>query len=203
MIVRMYMSANLVTIQPDTRPSEAVAVMRRNRIRRLVVTQDGELSGILCHRDLTRAAERMGTTKQVKTVESIMNAQVITIGQEDPIEKAAKLMTKHHIGGLVVVKNKIPIGIITESDIFRAFTFLLSASGKSIRITFDVTKNEDILQYLVDSTKKSKLKLESFLTFKERERFLAIAIISGDYLTSYIDTIWASGRPIVNLVELN
>ncbi|MCH6255467.1 CBS domain-containing protein [Puniceicoccaceae bacterium K14] len=196
------MTSPLVTVEANISPRDAVSIMRKNRIRRLIAVDEGNrLSGILCHRDLTRAAERVGTAKQVKQIGDIMNSRVITIGQSEPIESAARLMTKYHIGSLVVTQNECPVGIITESDIFRALTYLLTANGNSVRITFDITKNENILQYLVETAFAKGLKLNSFLTFSENERLLAIATISGDCLTSFIDDVWNSGHPIISVID--
>lgn len=195
------MSSNLVSIEPSAKLQTAVALMRSKTIRRLVVLQSNELKGIVCHRDLSKAAERIGTVKQANTIQEIMSSPVVTISQDDPIEKAAQLMTKYHIGALVVTRQKTPIGIITESDIFRAFTFLLSGSSNSIRITFDTTNKEDILKYLVTSTEKFKIQLKSYLSFLDKDRSLAVVIIQGSNLDKFIDELWDSGRPVVNLVR--
>jgi len=47
---------------------------------------------------------------------------VITACPEMPIAEAASLMVDHRIGGLPVVDvDKRVVGVITETDIFRAF----------------------------------------------------------------------------------
>ena len=52
-------------------------------------------------------------------VEDVMIDDVITIGVDDTIHKAVKLMNKHEIGCLVVILKGKPIGIITERDMLR------------------------------------------------------------------------------------
>ena len=49
---------------------------------------------------------------------------VVVTGQDTTAREAAKLMTKHHVGNLVVVQEEsggriVPIGIITDRDIVR------------------------------------------------------------------------------------
>ncbi len=48
------MSKPLITVRPDTPLSEALAIMRRNGIRRLPVVEKGELVGIVTEKDIIR-----------------------------------------------------------------------------------------------------------------------------------------------------
>ncbi|MBI3570089.1 MAG: CBS domain-containing protein [Gammaproteobacteria bacterium] len=54
-------------------------------------------------------------------VGKICNREVVFVKQETSIAEAARLMREHHVGGLVVVKEKsgkrIPVGIVTDRDI--------------------------------------------------------------------------------------
>lgn len=202
MIVKMHMSTGVHTVSPDASPAEAVKAMRMQSVRRLVVTQAEEVVGIVCHRDLTRAAERQGTSKQVGRLREIMKAPVVTVGIDDPIEKAAHLMTRHHIGSLVVLSGGKLAGIITESDIFRALTNLLTGQGNSVRIMFDITKGEDALGYLVKATKGKGVDLRSFLTFENGERLMAVARVRGDGVKAFLEELWESGQTVVNVVHL-
>jgi CBS domain-containing protein len=49
------------------------------------------------------------------------NRDVVTIGKNESIRNAAKLMRKHHVGDVLVVESKngtrIPIGMLTDRDI--------------------------------------------------------------------------------------
>lgn len=202
MIVKMHMSPKVLTVDPDVSPPEAAKLMRANSVRRLVVEQAGEVVGILCHRDLARAAERMGTQKQVARVREVMKFPVITVGVDDPIEKAARLMTRHHIGSLAVLSGGKLAGIITESDIFRAFAQLLTGHGNSARIMFDMSKGQDVLGYLVEKTKERELQLRSFLTFENEGRLMAVARVRGLGLQAFVDELWESGQTVVNVVYL-
>ncbi|MBI4588942.1 MAG: CBS domain-containing protein [Candidatus Rokubacteria bacterium] len=55
------------------------------------------------------------------TVGEVMTKAVITVDPERPIEDAASLMLEHRIGALPVVNNDRLAGIITETDLLRAF----------------------------------------------------------------------------------
>lgn len=131
MQVRDYMTANVETIGADRDYMEAFRLMQTRKFHHLpVVDADGHLVGILAERDLLIAS--MHYLQTPIEVSEIMTRTVMTIGADTPISDAATLMVKHAIGGLPVMddRNEI-IGIITETDVFRAFVSLL-ASGKPI-----------------------------------------------------------------------
>jgi len=53
-------------------------------------------------------------------VRDVMSSPVITVGEDDTVDKVAKLMDQHRIGSVVVVKDADePVGVITERDIVR------------------------------------------------------------------------------------
>jgi len=63
------------------------------------------------------------------TVKAVMVKHVITCDPEITLQNAVKLMKKKNLTCLVVVKNKIPIGIVTERDImFKAVANNLDSS---------------------------------------------------------------------------
>jgi CBS domain-containing protein len=53
-------------------------------------------------------------------VKDVMIKKVLTTGPDTIIKEAAKTLADNHIGSLVVVKDKKPIGILTERDILCA-----------------------------------------------------------------------------------
>jgi len=52
-------------------------------------------------------------------IKEIMTKPAIKINHNISVQMAAKEMVEHRIGSIVVVKNKSPVGIITEADINR------------------------------------------------------------------------------------
>src|SRR5208337_4629344 len=69
------------------------------------------------------------------TLDKVMTRDVITVAEDAPIEEAARMMADHKIGGLPVVKDGSLVGVITETDVFRAFLELLGARRPGVRIT--------------------------------------------------------------------
>jgi CBS domain-containing protein len=50
-------------------------------------------------------------------VSEFMTKNVVTVSPETSIYEASRIMTEKSIGGLIVLENEVPVGIITERDI--------------------------------------------------------------------------------------
>ncbi|NCO96735.1 MAG: CBS domain-containing protein, partial [Candidatus Aenigmarchaeota archaeon] len=52
-------------------------------------------------------------------VKDAMNPKVISASKDISIKEAARTLTKHEIGSLIIVEDEKIVGVITESDIIR------------------------------------------------------------------------------------
>jgi CBS domain-containing protein len=119
MRVREHMSTPAVTIRADSDFQSALRLMQDNELHHLpVVDARGELIGIAAERDLLIAATRY--LQSGVEVSEVMHRGVVTATPDMPVTEAADLMVSHRIGGLPVVDKGRLLGIITESDVFRA-----------------------------------------------------------------------------------
>lgn len=125
MLVRDRMSAHPVTIEPESSALSALGIMQYHHLRHLpVVDASGRVLGILAERDLLLAASRH--LHAGMEVSEVMSRDVVTVTPESPLAEAASLMAHHHFGSLPVVDaDQNIVGILTESDIFRAFADLV------------------------------------------------------------------------------
>jgi acetoin utilization protein AcuB len=131
MQVRELMSGALITARPDLPVLDARHLMVEKRIRHLVVTDErGDLAGIITDRDIRLNLPSQATSLSVwemnylltrLTVGKVMTSSVITVGPDRDARDAAQLMLDHRIGALPVVDGGRPIGIVTETDLLRAF----------------------------------------------------------------------------------
>jgi acetoin utilization protein AcuB len=128
-LVKDWMSSAVRVVHPDTSVAEAYNIMMQLGIRRLPVVEGERLIGIVTLGDLREARPSPATSLSIYelnyllaklTVGQVMTHNPYTVRSETPIEQAARIMLDHKIGGLPVVDDEsLPIGIITESDIFR------------------------------------------------------------------------------------
>jgi len=205
------MSREVETVSPESTLGEAIQKMKTRRIRRLVViSSTGEVAGVVTHGDLVNAYPHhvnpfspLGPDDPASAgkIHSIMRHPTFTIDENEPIEHAATLMSQNHIGGLPVTHLGKLVGVITESDIFRTFTKLLMGSGKSVRITFDTTENENILPFLARTIPKYQLALLSFISFHTEGKRIAVARVRGEQYQKLIEELWSSGHQVADIVK--
>jgi acetoin utilization protein AcuB len=138
------MSRPPITIGPEMSIHDALALFKKERIRRAPVIKGGKLVGIVSEKDLLNASPSPATTLSVwemnyllskLTVSELMTKNVITVSEDTPIEEAARIMADNKIGGLPVMKGTRVVGIITETNLFKMFLELMGAREKGIRVT--------------------------------------------------------------------
>ena len=131
MLIRELMTGALITADPDMSILDARQLMVTEKIRHLLVRKGkGELLGIVTDRDIRLNLPSKATSLSVweinhlltkLTVGQVMTGSVITAGPDRTARDAAQLMRDHKIGAVPVVDGGQLIGIITETDIVRAF----------------------------------------------------------------------------------
>lgn len=130
MRVREWMSASPTTVPPRTPVPEARELMQRKVIRHLLVVEGERLLGIITDRDIRLNLPSPATSLSVweinylltkLKVSEVMTKAVITVEPDRAIEDAARLMLEHRIGALPVTDNGRLVGILTETDLLRAF----------------------------------------------------------------------------------
>jgi acetoin utilization protein AcuB len=120
MLVSNYMTAAPVTIGLDADYGSAFDIMEDKNMHHLpVVDAAGEVVGILTRRDLQLAARHF--QEAPVEVAEVMHTPVSTVKPDTKLSEAAAMMMEQHIGGLPVMDdNNHIIGIVTETDLFRA-----------------------------------------------------------------------------------
>jgi acetoin utilization protein AcuB len=145
MLVRERMSQEPVTITSDVSVTDALRLMRERKVRRMpVLDSHGKLVGIVSDQDLLYASPSPVSSLSVwemnyllarLKVEEVMTRKVITVTEDTPLEEAARIMADSKIGGLPVMREDRLVGIITETDLFKAFLEMLGARQAGVRVT--------------------------------------------------------------------
>ncbi len=141
MLVRHFMTTDVLTLAPGRTCHEALIELNRYGVRRAPVMDGETLVGIVSERDLLRilpgtpaqASTQAGVEGMDLAVRHVMSAPVKTLGLNDHLETAARLMLSHRIGGVPILHQGKLKGLITESDVFKAlFGLLNSCCGVNI-----------------------------------------------------------------------
>ena len=140
MKINALMIPDPITITEKASVSDAIELMKVNSIRHLpVVSQKKIMKGFLTLADLKQGL--IPSMVGDLTLTDLMIKKPITVDPDNDIEIAAQLIYKHKIGGIPVVKKNKLVGIITESDILRAFIDMMGILTASSRIDV-VVKDE-------------------------------------------------------------
>ena len=139
--VRDVMSGSPVTIPPSMSVYEAHTLMQQRKVRHLPVLKDGCLVGIVSDRDIRLVLPSSATSLAVweirplldkLTVGEMMTYFVMTTAPDRLMTEAVGRMLGHRVGALPVVENRRVVGILTRTDVLRAFrrlSFTLSVTA--------------------------------------------------------------------------
>ena len=126
--VSEFMTKEVVVAGPGETLAEGVEKMTSRGFRRLpIVGPEGQLLGMVTVMDILRkiaSAVREGALKPGLFNEKLLDIaarELITVGPDDDVGRAAELMWEKGVGGLPVVEpgtGKL-VGIITERDFFK------------------------------------------------------------------------------------
>jgi acetoin utilization protein AcuB len=150
MLVQKIMSENLFTVHPETPVTDAQDLMRREKLHHLPVVNSGsrKLVGIVSEKDLLYASPSPASTLDVYemtrllaklTVAKVMTKTVITVDPTELVEEAARKMVDNNIGCVPVVDGEgFPVGIVTETDMFRLFIDMFGTRERGLRATLRI-----------------------------------------------------------------
>ncbi len=109
-----------VTAAPADTLAQVQARMHEGRFRSMPVVEAGKLVGIVTDRDIRDHAGHLEHT----AVATAMTKDVLTVKPDTSSWDAARLLLDHKIGGLPVIEEGKVVGVVTSSDLLRAFVDL-------------------------------------------------------------------------------
>ena len=129
-LVKDWMTSNTITVSSNSTLPDAYWLMLNNKLRRVPVMENDALVGMVTLGDLRRGDPPVGLDLDLfktvdklskMTVHQVMSRDLHTISPTELLVDAAHLMLKHSIRVLPVLDEKKLVGIISRSDILRAF----------------------------------------------------------------------------------
>ena len=174
MLVKDVMTKNPITVDVKASVLEAKDLMNKNNISKLpVVDKSGNLVGILTSNDLQRAAPSDATTLDVYelgyllsklTVEKTMVKDVKTVADTETVEEAARIMSDGDFGCLPVMQDKLLVGIITDSDLFKMFIEMFNTRSAGIRAVINMNDKSGSLSVFTQKIAEENGKIISCIT---------------------------------------
>ncbi|HEY7610194.1 MAG TPA: CBS domain-containing protein [Alphaproteobacteria bacterium] len=155
------MTKRVLSVKPEDTVGSAIHVMLKAGISGLpVIDAGGKLVGVVTEGDFLRRAET-GTERRrprwlefligpgrlageyahthARKVSEVMSADAVAVGEDTPLDEAVRLMERHRIKRLPVLKGQRVVGMLTRADLLRALEHLApeaqpaAASDREIR----------------------------------------------------------------------
>jgi acetoin utilization protein AcuB len=175
MLIRDWMTKDVITVGPETSMMKASKLMREHKISRLpVVDESNRLLGIVSDRDLKEASPSKATSLDMHElyyllseirVKDIMTKTPLAVKPSETVEKAAVLMMNNNFGGLPVVDENLKVvGIITDSDVFKVLVNITGVTEGGVQLAFSLPNTQGSLKAVMDDLKDYNARVISVLT---------------------------------------
>ena len=113
------MSRNPFTCPSDVDYREAYRMLQERGFRHLIVVDgQGCLMGIVTEGDFLHHLDA-GDLSEFKVAEKVMSRSIVTVDVGDTLASAISLMSKNRYSCVVVMREQVPYGILTERDVVR------------------------------------------------------------------------------------
>lgn len=163
------MNVPLHTVDINDTVGKAKEIMRKNHIRRVVITKDGKLAGVVAMRDLLIISEskkdrapfvkdKISSDRQ--PVHDYMNTEVISLPLMSNISDAVQLLQDKDISSVIITEGARPVGIVSVRDLFE-----IAAAQKReepIYISGMDRSDEEYLPEIKSTIEKAMEKLGNF-----------------------------------------
>jgi transcriptional regulator len=117
--IRNYMTTPLKTLRSLDTLHDALVLFNRERIHGAPIIEDGMLSGIVTMSDIASAIEN--NLPLSTPLSEVMTSEVEEIPSDVKLFEVIRRFKEREIGRLIVMEDKKPVGILTQSDVIRVF----------------------------------------------------------------------------------
>lgn len=169
------MSAAPVSISVHSQVGDAARVMSEHRVSSVLVLDNGHLVGIVTDRDLRSRVLALGRDATTD-VSEVMTPEPLTVEPETLVFEAMVLMGEHNVHHLPVVKQNMPVGMVTSTDLLR------SQSSQPLLMMGEIDRQQDV-PGLVQLSKRIPLLLQNLISADARAEEI------GRILTSVTDAL--------------
>ncbi len=174
MLIKDWMATTILTVDANTSVMRATRTMKENNIRRLPVLSHGKLAGIITDRDLKDASPSSKADMDIHEmyyllsemkVKDVMTDSPVCMKKDDTLEKAALVMLREKISGLLIVdENGNLVGLLSESDVLRGFIHATGIQDGAYQFVIDMSDASGSVSRLVDILRQHNARILSILT---------------------------------------
>lgn len=175
MIVEEIMKTEVATLFPTNTIADAMELMDAKRIRHIpIVNEEKQLVGLVTVAKIREATPSIFHANEhpedlKKTLDTIMEKDVITGHPLDFVEEAAGLFYEHKISCMPIINDKKLIGIITETDLLRTMVELTGVHQPGSQIEIKVPNISGMLSDIATIIRNRKANILSVLVYPDKE----------------------------------
>ncbi len=136
------MTEGVIAIEKDSTISEASELLRDEYIRGLVVVDDEDAVGVIVCRDIVYEVVSKGRDPNETTVEDIMSTDLIVAEEDELLDDVAMAMSKNNVSRIPVVRGDMLVGIVTQSDILRAWPGFAEIMSEEVEMDAEASPRE-------------------------------------------------------------
>ena len=125
MLVSEVMTEDVVTVPVDGTLGDAVVKMLEYRIGSVIVTRDGDPTGIVTETDVLISGSEYGEPFDATPLEEAMSHPLVTVEPDATVRAAVERMREGGVKKLPVVDDLDVVGIVTQQDVVFAHPLLL------------------------------------------------------------------------------
>jgi CBS domain-containing protein len=149
------MTRRVISIPPESTILDAIELMLQNHISGLpVIDGSGNLIGVVTEGDFLRRAETGTQRKRPRwlelltgpgklaeeyvqshgrRIEEVMTPDPVTISEDTPLDEIVRIMERHHIKRLPVMRDKTVVGIVSRANLMHALASLGRAAPEGTK----------------------------------------------------------------------
>ena len=173
MLVKHWMTQNVITVDTDCTLQRAVDLMKSQGIRTLPVLRNGALVGVVTDRDLKRASAPDGVSLGEEErnflshsrIDAIMTRNPICVPYNYTMDETAELLLEHKISGAPVVDdmNNL-VGVITQTNVYKALISLTGSRENSVQFGLVVRDTRNAIKEIDELLRNHGGRVVSILT---------------------------------------
>lgn len=212
MYVHERMTRRPTVVLPDYSVAKAFQLMKEGRYSQLpVVDSNNKLVGLVTEKLLAEVNPSSATSLSVyeinyllsKTkVKDIMKTGIFKIDKNALLEDAALVMKENRISSLPVTDGEYLVGIITRTDIFRAFLDIMGVKADGTRIAISAVDKTGVFAEITQIFASYGIDIRNISNINENGKLEMVVKVRSFDVTKAVEDIKAKGYIIESIKEI-
>ena len=147
MFVRMWMTSPAVALLTETPLPDAPRFMEGKNLLHCAVVGGRGFAGMISRAELCRVLGAGGRPdgSSRKSLGDVLLRSPLSVPRDLPVERAAEMMLLNHVSAMPVLEDGRLYGMITSSEILRAFTYVMGVCEGGARLYLSSSEGVDLL----------------------------------------------------------